>query len=50
VDSFLRDDGCKRVYCIYDAPSPDAIRRAAECEPHSMTHVAEVAFSTVFFK
>ncbi len=43
IHSCATTDG-KRVYCIYDAPSPDAIRRAAECEQHSVTHVAEVRY------
>jgi len=50
IHSCATTDG-KRVYCIYDAPSPDAIRRAAECEQHSVTHLAEVrVLDPYFFK
>ncbi len=41
----------KRTYCIYDGPSPEALRRAADCNKLPVTRITEVrVLDPYFFK
>jgi hypothetical protein len=41
----------KRTFCIYDGPSPEAIRRAADCNKQPLTRITEVrVLDPYFFK
>jgi hypothetical protein len=41
----------KRTFCIYDGPSPETIRRAADCNKLPVTRITEVrVLDPYFFK
>jgi hypothetical protein len=39
----------KRTYCIYDAPNPEAIRRAAACNKLPVNQITEVRVLDPYF-
>ena len=39
----------KRTFCIYDAPTPEAIRRAAACNKLPVTQITEVRVLDPYF-
>jgi hypothetical protein len=41
LHSYVRDDG-KKMFCIYDAPSPEALRRAAARSGLAIDRISEV--------
>jgi hypothetical protein len=50
VHSYATPDR-KRTFCIYDGPSPEAIRRAADCNKQPLTRITEVrVLDPYFFK
>lgn len=48
VHSYVSADKSK-TYCIYDGPSPDAIRRAAERNGLPVDHITEVRVLDPYF-
>lgn len=48
VQSFVVPDR-RRTFCIYDGPSPEAIRRAADCNRQPVTRVTEVRVLDPYF-
>ena len=48
LHSYVRDGG-RRSFCIYDAPSPEAIRRAACVNALPVEHISEVRILTPYF-
>jgi len=41
----------KRTFCLYDGPSPESIRRAADCNKLPVTRITEVrVLDPYFFK
>ena len=42
VESYVTRDH-KRAFCIYDAPTPEAVRRAAKHNGHPITQIWEVS-------
>ncbi len=48
VHSYVSDDKTK-TFCIYDGPSPDAIRRAAERNGLPVDRVTEVSVLDPYF-
>lgn len=48
VHSYVSEDK-KRTYCVYDAPSADAIRRAAEKNALPVGRITEVSVLTPSF-
>jgi uncharacterized protein DUF4242 len=50
IHSYVTPDR-KRTFCIYDGPSPEAIRRAADCNKLPVTRISEVrVLDPYFFK
>lgn len=47
VHSYVTPD-CKRSFCIYDAPSPEAIRRTAARNKLPVNHIWEVGVLTPY--
>lgn len=41
IHSYVRDDG-KKAFCIYDAPSPEALRRASARSGLAIERISEV--------
>ena len=41
INSYIRDDG-KKAFCIYEAPSPEALRRAAARSGLTINRISEV--------
>lgn len=41
LHSYVRDDG-KKAFCIYDAPSPEALRRASARSDLAIERISEV--------
>jgi hypothetical protein len=39
----------KRTFCVYDGPSPEAIRRAANCNQLPVTKISEVRVLDPYF-
>jgi Protein of unknown function (DUF4242) len=39
----------KRTFCIYDAPNPEAVRRAAACNKLPVTQITEVRVLNPYF-
>ena len=48
IHSYVSDDG-KKCYCIYDAPSPEAIRRAARRNNLPVDRITEVRILDPYF-
>jgi len=48
VHSYVTDDK-KKTFCIYDAPSPEAIRRAARRNSLPVDHITEVRVLDPYF-
>jgi uncharacterized protein DUF4242 len=48
VHSYVRDDR-RATWCIYDAPGPEAIRRAAERNGLPVTQIARVSVLDPYF-
>ena len=48
IHSYVSDDG-KKCYCIYDAPSPEAIRRAARQNNLPVDRITEVRILDPYF-
>ena len=48
VHSYVSQDK-KRTYCIYDAPTPDAIRRAADRNRLPIERITEVSVLDPYF-
>jgi hypothetical protein len=48
VHSYVSDDNA-RTYCVYDAPSPEAIRHAAERNGLPVNRISEVRVLDPFF-
>jgi Protein of unknown function (DUF4242) len=48
VHSYVSTDK-KKSYCIYDAPSPEAIRRAAKRSKLPVEHITEVRVLDPYF-
>ena len=48
IHSYVSDDG-KKSYCIYDAPSPEAIRRAARRNNLPVDRITEVRILDPYF-
>jgi hypothetical protein len=48
VHSYVTDDKSK-TFCIYDAPSPEAIRTAAELNGLPVDHITEVRVLDPYF-
>jgi len=48
IQSYVTHDR-KRTFCIYDAPSPEAIRRAAHFNDLPVTQIAEVRVLDPYF-
>lgn len=48
VHSYVSDDRTK-TFCIYDAPSPEAVRRAARRSELPVDHITEVRFLDPYF-
>lgn len=48
VHSYVSDDK-KRTYCVYDAPTPEAIRRAASKNGLPVDKISEVSVLTPSF-
>jgi hypothetical protein len=48
VHSYVTPDH-KRTYCIYDGPSPEAIRRAADSNKVPVTRITEVRVLDPYF-
>jgi hypothetical protein len=48
VHSYVTGDG-KRMYCIYDAPAPEAIRRAAQRNGLPVDRITEVRVLDPYF-
>jgi hypothetical protein len=48
IHSYVSDDG-KKSYCIYDAPSPEAIRRAARRNNLPVDRISEVRILDPYF-
>ena len=50
VHSYVSED-LGKTFCIYDGPSPESIRRAADCNKLPVTRITEVRqLSPYFFK
>ena len=48
VHSYVSDDG-QKTYCIYDAPSPEAIRRAAALNKLPVDRITKVRVLDPYF-
>lgn len=48
LHSYVSDDN-QRSFCVYDAPNPEAIRRAAERNGLPVNHITEVRVLDPFF-
>jgi hypothetical protein len=48
IHSYVSDDG-KKSYCTYDAPSPEAIRRAARWNSLPVDRITEVRVLDPYF-
>lgn len=48
IHSYISDDG-KKVYCICDAPSPEAIRRASRRNNLPVDRITEVRILDPYF-
>jgi hypothetical protein len=48
IHSYVSDDG-KETYCVYDAPSPEAIRRAARRNNLPVGHITKVRVLDPYF-
>jgi hypothetical protein len=48
VQSFVSDDK-RTTYCIYDAPSPEAIRQAAGCNGLPVDQITKVSVLDPYF-
>ncbi|MEP6885476.1 MAG: DUF4242 domain-containing protein [Gammaproteobacteria bacterium] len=48
VHSYVSTDK-KKTFCVYDAPSPEAIRRAAGRSKLPVEHITEVRILTPYF-
>ena len=48
IHSYVTPDR-KRTFCIYDGPSPEALRRVAECNKLPVTRIAEVRVLDPYF-
>jgi hypothetical protein len=48
IHSYVSDDG-EKCYCIYDAPSPEAIRRAARRNNLPVDRITEVRILDPYF-
>jgi hypothetical protein len=48
VFSYVTPDR-KRTFCIYDGPSPEAIRRAADCNKLPVTRITEIRVLDPYF-
>ena len=48
LHSYVSDDRTK-TFCVYDGPSPEAIRRAAERNKLPVDHITEVRVLDPYF-
>lgn len=48
IRSFVTDDH-RKTYCVYDGPSPEAIRRAAQSSNVPVDSIAEVSVLDPYF-
>jgi hypothetical protein len=48
VHSYVTEDKTTS-YCVYDAPSPEAIRKAAMCNVLPVDHIAQVSVLDPYF-
>jgi uncharacterized protein DUF4242 len=48
LHSYVTDD-CTKTFCIYDGPSPEAIRRCAFANKLPVDHISEVHILTPYF-
>lgn len=48
VQSFVTDDH-RKTFCIYDGPTPEAIRRAAELNELPVTRISEISVLDPYF-
>ena len=48
VHSYVTTD-CRRTYCIYDAPTPEALRRAAARNKLPVSRIVEVRDLSPYF-
>lgn len=48
VHSYVSDDKL-RTYCVYDGPSPEAIRKAAECNSLPIDRITRVGVLDPYF-
>ena len=48
VHSYVSDDRT-RTFCVYDAPSPEAIRKTAKCNDLPVDHITQVSVLDPYF-
>jgi hypothetical protein len=48
LQSYVRDDGTK-TFCVYDAPTPEAIRRAADRNALPVDRITQVSVLDPYF-
>lgn len=48
VHTYVSDDKCK-TFCVYDAPDPEAIRKAAGCNSLPVNKITKVAVLDPYF-
>lgn len=48
IQSFVSDDKVK-TFCVYDAPSPEAIRQAASCNGLPVEQITKVSVLDPYF-
>ncbi|HEY7692068.1 MAG TPA: DUF4242 domain-containing protein [Gaiellaceae bacterium] len=49
LHSYVSDDG-NRTYCVYDGPSPEAIRRAAAVNELPVDRITEISVLDPYFR
>jgi len=49
LHSYVSDDG-KRTFCVYEGPSPEAIRRAAAANELPVDRITEVGVLDPYFR
>ncbi|HZO61688.1 MAG TPA: DUF4242 domain-containing protein [Gaiellaceae bacterium] len=49
LHSYVSDDG-KRTYCVYDGPSPEAIRKAAAVNELPVDRITEIRVLDPYFR
>jgi Nickel responsive protein SCO4226-like len=49
IHSYVSDDG-KQTYCVYDGPSPEAIRKAAALNGLPIDRITEVRVLDPYFR